>query len=260
MSNKSDALLEFVYAHINDLECDWRDPLEELFVWDDVSQLWFGKEPDEANTVFAFIVLAYHNKSRYLEAHKDRYDNKLKIFSKLAGPSFLTREWYRDVLYNFDKIANYIISWFIEFQKDWRWDSIVTGMEYAARANAMSLMGGNSPKEEVDIGKMIKEGKDARRAADALLEEIRIEKVNINMALKKEDRKEMTDMESGNFMRHEHFVLAKQKSERARLGLDLMDFKTDVLEPGEVEDGYDDMPPPKDTNLPKEKKKKKEQP
>jgi hypothetical protein len=119
-------ILDFVYYHKNELDEDWRPKLDRMNIWNDVGELWFGTDQYESNVIFAYMVLAYSNLSDMLDAHKNRYDNKLKILTHLVGPSCLTNERYRDMLYNQDKVLNRIIKWYIEYQKDWRWGKIAS--------------------------------------------------------------------------------------------------------------------------------------
>jgi hypothetical protein len=78
--------------------------------------------------------------------------------------------------------------------------------------DAIALVGSNDPGEGVKIGKMMKEGTDRQRSADALLKEIREEFMNLDTALEKEGRPKITEMENFNFMRHEDFVASSEKA------------------------------------------------
>ena len=236
-------ILEFVYANLKNLEDDWQIDFEGFNIWEDVEPLYrffvqqcLLQKMDaevanlEANTAFAFIVLSYSNNSNFLEVHKDRYDNKLKILKRLAGPSCLVNRRYQDLLYTTGAVYNEFITWYVDYQKDSRFRGIIAKLEYSASANAIAMAGTGDAKDGVDIGRMLKEADQREKEAYAILKEIETEYLNLDTLLEKENRPKATDLDNYDFMNHERFILSKRREAVEKKVGPLGNMFTDALE------------------------------
>lgn len=220
MTNKA-KILDFIYSKLKFLDTDWRPDLERLNVWEDVEGIYdmFYEEKKskvlatnlQSNTIFAFIVLSYDQHSLWLEHHKDRFENKTKIITRLAGPSALDLNLYNDLVYSMNLDCNKVINWYINYQKDSRWQRIISSKEYSSKANSLAMDVLGSPKDGVDIGKMLAEADLRDEAANKLLDILRGEYMILDAILEKEKRPRATDMEQTNFMSHEGFIRARDK-------------------------------------------------
>lgn len=230
MTSKS-KILDFIYANLRNLESDWQKELEDMNIWNDVEDLYyvFHDEQDnkkqisllEGNTLLAFIVLSYDNKSQFLEPHKDRFDNKVKIITRLAGPSAMVNDAYKNAVYCQDHCCNNIIDWYVNFQKDSRWKTVLANKEYASQATALAMVGPANSKDGVDMGKMLKEAEERDIAADKMLDTLRSEYLSLDTILEKEGKQKATSMDdTTNFMSHEGFITARDirraKEEKAQ--------------------------------------------
>lgn len=204
-----------MYSLRHDLESDWTQQLEDMNIYDDVSFIYTapGIEGDTllGNIVLCFTVLAYDNKSKFLEPHKDRWENKKKIMITLAGLSCMTIPLFVKVIDNGHKESFDLSKWYIEYQKDWRWKDIVSCMEYHSMAIQMSNKGAIDAQEAVHIGKMKEISRRERKTGDEMMDELRTEFLNLDTVLEKEDREKVTELESTNFMHFESWLAAKQK-------------------------------------------------
>lgn len=205
---------DFIRANLKKLEKSWTEELEALNIWDDVSDLYCISTdikngsfiPEyQANTILAFIVMAYDNRSEFLEPHKDRYDNKVKILTRLAGPAALNNSIFNNLVYSLHDDCNKVINWYIDYQRDWRWKDVLVSREYAAKTMARVMNG------EIDAGKMLNESREMNTEADRMLDILRTEFLNLDTALDKEQKPKITDFASINFMSHEAFIRNREK-------------------------------------------------
>jgi hypothetical protein len=201
-------VLDLIYVLIDTIEADWREELESINIWDDVQDLYMYNEIDriQANTILALIVLAYDGNSKFLEPHKDRHDNKVKILQRLAGLNAMQTEVYRKVVFGFEKKVNEFINWYIDYQKDWRWKDIVAADEYHSTALQMSMAGSLSPDVMQSIGKMRMLARTDKKEAEKMRDDLRKEYLNVDLILEKENKPKATEVVTGNFMNHEEWV------------------------------------------------------
>lgn len=217
-------LLDFIYENLKNLEGDWEPALERMNLYDDVSEIYLLQHKQisgtkvaksmitnrEANTILAFILLAYHNRSEYLDFQKDRFDNKVKIITKLAGPSALTNDLYTATVYCQDEQINKVIDWVINDQKDSRFKYYIAAKESASQAFAQAMSGTGSVKEGADRARMLKEAKFNDADADLVYEILRTEFMKLDTVLEKEGKQKITSFdETTNFMSHEAFIRAR---------------------------------------------------
>lgn len=190
-----------------DLENDWESELEKLNIWDDVSDLYFlfNEDTRKANTIFAFIVLAYDKLSNRIEISMDRMENKIKILRSLGGENIMVDLDYNKAAVGTLDPYNKVIDWYIKRQTDRRWSDILSYLDYHSRAQAIAAMATNSREMEVS-GKMLKTAGELRALADSLADELRKENVRIDSALKKEDRTSLTDTTPTDYMSHEVYA------------------------------------------------------
>lgn len=231
MTNKH-KVLDFIDKNLKNLEGNWRDGLESLNIWEEVSTLYYHTTDHvkaikitelEANTALAFIVKSYDMHSLWLEPHKDRFDNKVKIITRLAGPAALTNSFYNEMVYCQDEACNDVIDWYINYQRDSRWNKIISNKEFASQATALARSGMGNAKGGVDIGNMLKIADDRDVAADKLWDILRTEFLNLDKILEKEKKPEATSMEPTNFMSHEGYIRARMKKELDAMGFGIQD-------------------------------------
>lgn len=206
-------VLDAILALKNDFEADWRAELERINIYDDVKIIYERKwKTDFCNQVLAFIVMAYDNQSGWIELHKDRWDNKEKIASKLGMN--IKEKKVKDIIENNDPDVQAVVGWFVLHQIDWRWDAIISCFEYASEMfrfaktktdDKIVVKSEGDKKEfaEVDIDRLTK-GNMAkglnldkaiaqRRAGEELLKELRQDFVVLDTALEKEGKRKVTD-------------------------------------------------------------------
>lgn len=210
-----DKVLEFMYANRHNLEADWTEDLEQMNIWDDVSFIYDAPlvkgDNRIGNTILCFTVFAYNNKSRFLEPHKNRWENKKRIIVTLAGLSALTTMIYPKVIDNSHKESFELSTWYIKHQKDWRWETIIGNIEFHSMAIKMSTAGAIDAQEAVQIGKMLDASKKLRADADEMMDELQTEFMNLDTAMDKEHREKVTDV-NVNFMSYEAYLDTLKKS------------------------------------------------
>lgn len=202
-------ILEFILQNVSNLAGDWQEDLELLNVWQDIYPMYFSAGISEdryhANIVLAYTILAYDNQSDWLEPHKDRYENKVKIITRLAGLSAMTVTLFALIVENKHKEAFDLSNWYLNYQRDWRWKDVITAMEYHSMASTMSNKGALDAQEAVQIGKMLQEAKKVRETADETLNKLRVEFLSLDTALEKENRVKLSDVDNLNFMSFETY-------------------------------------------------------
>lgn len=228
-------VLDLIYELIKDIESDWTDSLKQINIWDDVRDIYYYNkvsDPMEANIILAFIVLAYDGNSTFLEVHKDRHDNKVKILRNLAGMNAMQNDLYNDVVFGFDKFMNTMINWYIDYQKDWRWKDIVAANEYHSTAMQMSMSGNTDPVVMHAIGKTRQLARSDKKIAEQMQNELRTEFLNLDTILEKEGKPKVTEVQEVDFMNHEAWLKAdsKNKFELAMLELQRKQAEQDEKE------------------------------
>lgn len=208
-------ILELILELKDRPESPWQDRLDRNNIWEDVKVLyniqWSLKQ---SNITLAFIILAYDKKSPWLEIHKDRWENKRKIFTRLGGE---INELTRKIIYNENEYVNQVVAWYYEYQKDWRWHSILTSFEY--HAEMMRFAGFRTPEElheeiitqentakqiksipiselakgNKEKGANIQQGIEARQKGEKMLEEIRHEYMTLDAISEKEGKVKFTE-------------------------------------------------------------------
>lgn len=207
-------MLDTIIRLKQDLSSDWKPSLMDINVYDDIKKLYSLKWPTKfCNSVLAFIVMAYDNQSAWIEIHKDRWDNKYKIASRLELN--IKDKKVKDIVENNNATVNGVVAWFMEYQKDWRWDSIMTYFEYHSEMMRFGSIktqeqivvgeeeGGKKMLSDVSIDEMakgnfrkginIEKAVDMRRKGEELLEEIKREFVNVDTIMQREHKRNMTD-------------------------------------------------------------------
>lgn len=224
---KDTRLLQKIEVLRKDMESDWTEALDKLNVWTEVEDFYYEimrtNERWVANTIFAYVVLAYHPSSDWLQITGDRLDNKKKIMRSLAGISYQTNPVLVDAVLgdSTDSVHGTIdklIEWFINDQKDWRWSEIVSNKEFYSKANILA-QGANSIKDMKEAGQMKREATELNVKADGFLDAIRKEFVDLDSALKKEGRVMITERLANDKSSWELFIL--QKNNRAEAAVDL---------------------------------------
>lgn len=208
----------------SDIEGDWSQALEELNILQDIQPIYKLPIVDKVkNTILSFIILAYDNDSHWIELHKDRLDNKIKIMKRLGSNA--DEEPFHSVIYGTHTQTQELVSWLMIYQRDWRWDSAMAYFDY--HAEIMKFSGVRTPdkeqvsnkegqlvNEDIDIdkivaanikkGELIKKAIEMRLLGEAILKELQKEYVTVDTALEKEGRTKLT--ETVDIMKWEHAV------------------------------------------------------
>lgn len=207
-------VLDTILRIKDDPNADWKSELERIDVYEDVKVLYQKKWPTKfCNSVLAFIVLAYDNQSGWVSLHKDRWDDKEKIASRIGLK--ITDKNVIDIIQNNNAAVNQVAAWFIEYQADWRWDTVIACFEYHAEMMRFAKTktqdqlvedteeGGKKIMGDVDIKTLaegnVKKGSNIelainmRKKGEALLVEMREEFVQLDTILVKEGKRKMTD-------------------------------------------------------------------
>jgi hypothetical protein len=212
---KSTKILEEILVLKRDLEKDWRPRLDKINILQDVYPLYnYIDNIKDANTILAFIALAYDAESEFLDPHKDRVENKRAIMRRLAGVDCFKRELYINTVLGGDEIIDSIIEWYINNQKDWRWGDIVSNMELASKADllAKSVETISDVTEAIKLKKL---ARDTREDADKMLLTLRKEFMNIDASLENEGKKKLTDRIEVDPFSHEMYLKQRKLREAA---------------------------------------------
>lgn len=227
MSKVLDLILELK----SDMSSNWQDRLDKINILPDVKIL-YGKGYSQtfSNRLLAFIILAYDNKSGWVEIHKDRWENKRKIWKRLGGE---IDDLTRSIIHNENELVNHVVAWYLDYQRDWRWQSIATCFEYHSE---MMRFGGFRTLEEIvedgddtgekitkeistdkvakantEKGSNIQKGIEHRLKGEAMLDEIRRDFVSLDTITDKEGAGKITEttnpMSWASFLRN--FVTPK---------------------------------------------------
>lgn len=175
----------------------------------------------DLNTIVCYIIYAYDNDSTWLNLNRDRIENKKEILKGLNAD--LNRATYSDLLNNENEIILDVITNYLIGQTTWKWQQIITQIEYHAK---MMRFVNQKTEEEKTVDKMNKEGEvktlttdydidtitkvnkekgilleqalKARREADTLLAEIKKEFVQLDNLTQGEFGFEVTEEKNIN--------------------------------------------------------------
>lgn len=208
---KDKKILTKIIQLSKDLEADWEEGLTEINIWDDVEGLYTSFDRKEANIFMAYIAFAYDASSDKLTVHKDRLQNKKVILTKLAGEATLKKELYIDALLGGNAIIDNVIEFYINNQRDWRWTTVISSLEFASKVRAKSF---NADKE---TGDLLDQADKRMEKANKMLDQLREEYVDLDSVLEKEEKVKITDRieDTDDFMSWEKYV-KKAQYESAR--------------------------------------------
>lgn len=212
-----DKVLSTMYELMHKLGDDWTEHLDQLNIDNEYVEKMYA-DPDikgdalRGNIVLCYTVLAYDNRSRFLEPHKDRWENKKKILVKLGGLSVMTIPFFQQLIGNQHTACFDLASWYIGYQRDWRWGQWITLTEFHSMSENMAKKGALDATEAVQIGKMLEIAEKRRMRADEILDDLKKEFLHLDTALEKEDRLTITDVDNSNFMSYEIFLDQKNKA------------------------------------------------
>lgn len=228
-------ILDLVLQHKQDLTSDWTEDLDKIGVLDEINFVYKqGWTIEEANRVLAFVILAYDNESGWIELHKNRLDNKRKIWNKLGG---VEDKFGNAIIESASLAAKDLRVWLMRHTRDWRWDTIMTCFDYHAE---MMEFGGfktmdqletikyteseggmqevkeyhsvsvdKLSKGNLDKGSNIEKGIAMRQKGETLLEEIKKEFQQVDSVLEKEGKRKITA--ATDIMSWEKFIASLQK-------------------------------------------------
>lgn len=161
---------------------------------------------EETNIIVCYIIYAYSPQSLWLDIKKDRVDNKISILNGLEAD--MGKDLFKDILYNKNEIINISIFDYLEQLKSWEWRAIFELLDYAAKMSRFAAKETKSElqwselnnksgeketlTEEIDIktivsvnkekGILLQQAIDKRKQADEMLEKIKKEYVNTDVA------------------------------------------------------------------------------
>jgi hypothetical protein len=214
-------LLDKVHQLRKDINGEWFDELDKFNIAQDISPIYNSTLINrKKNLYFAYIVLAYHNSSEWMEVHKDRYSTKLKILQRLGAD--IKDQEYIDIAAGKNAIIQKVVQWFCIWQTDYRWNDIRACFEY--HSEMMMFAGVQTPSkrtfeeyeideegvenpvtttEDIDMDKQIafnikksqciQAGQDMRARGNKMLEDIQREYVVLDTALHKEGVTRITE-------------------------------------------------------------------
>lgn len=200
-------IIDFVMDNISDLkdlENDWESDLRELGILDEVKPLYEEYDDVSGNIILSYIVLAYDNKSTYLNTHKERFSEKRRILKILTKQHGMDQDVIDEIVENKNEMVNRITDWYLDFQKDWRWNNIIRCFEFHATAVAAKAKG--DAKSTIEIGKLLDEGLRQRREGEKLIDEIQKDFANLDSVLEQEKKEKIT---TGDFMSFENWMANK---------------------------------------------------
>jgi hypothetical protein len=231
---KDNTILERARILRHKLDGDWKVDFEEMGIWEDVEPLYAHVESKKnANIIFIYIVFAYHSKSEYINPHKDRLEVKRSIMRRFAGKESLDKELFLDAVLGGDAVIDNLIEFIINDQRDWRWNTIISNMEFASKVTAKSRT--EDFKESADLLDLA----DKRREkADKLLEEIRRDFVELDGSLDQEGKQKITER-TQDFMSWEMFVKKKKLDDAAK---EAEDREKAASKTKRKKEEYDDSP------------------
>lgn len=214
-----------VFEMKKDLSKNHADIFEQYNIQKEVAPIYkIPKSSIKANNIIlCFIILAYDNESKWLEIHKDRYQNKLKIMTDLGGD--VKKSPYKEVVTGNSRPVQEVLLWFLTSIIDWRWNSIFTYFD--AHSQMMLQAGaktieefttkdekGNNKITNVDVKELIEtnikktqlitKAHEMRQAGEAMLRDIQKELVNVDTVLNKEGRMSLSS--TADYLKWEHFV------------------------------------------------------
>lgn len=227
-------LLPVIHKLRKDFTTDWSEELNNFNIEIDISPLYNSGLPVKTkNILFAYIILAYDNESEFMEVHKDRYQTKLKILTRLGVDT--KDKFFTAVANGENGLVQRIITWFTLYQRDYRWDEVRSCFDY--HSEMMIFAGVKTPDtlsydtyekdeegvdntvtvtEDIDLDKIIgnnlkkaeclKKGIEMRELGMHKLKEIRKDFVNLDTALHKEGVVRIT--ETVDIMKWEPFIKA----------------------------------------------------
>ncbi len=197
---------------------DWGSEFFDLNILSIFKPIYENVEYDlkTANTIAAYLILSYDNDSNWLNYNQDRLENKDKILKSLgATPNFAP---YNAIVINEDEAINDIIADYLRSQCDWRWENIISLLDYSAE---MIRFAKAKTEEEKTVDKMNKEGeiktltsqydaekiakinilrsdlftkaRESRHEADKLMAELNKDLLQLNQAVQKDFGFEPTD-------------------------------------------------------------------
>ena len=195
---------------------DWKNDLYAMGLYENVRPIYdFHKDRTPvANTLVAFVILAYSNESDWIVVNHDRIKNKYDILKRLGVPEHTLKEdFWIDVMTGNDFTVNNIAKWFLEWQKDSRWSTFISKKNYYSE----NIQFVNTPlhltrqvvlrgdKIDVDLsdedilkakklkGQLLTEAQEQEQGAIALHKEMENDFRTLNAILKQEDLPEITD-------------------------------------------------------------------
>lgn len=223
-------VLDSILVLKSDMKASWTQELDRINVWEDFKVLYQqGWTAEFSNRIVAFIVMAYDNESGWIELHKDRIENKQKIMQRLGGN--LKDAVTREVIAGECDEVNQVVAWFIGYQQDWRWHTIMTCFQYHADmmrfANTKVATEVEDGEDEegkkkyryiaddkvattnIRKGEAIQKAIAQRREGEGMWKEIQKDFMQLDTVLEKEGKMKATD--SVDIMSHEKFIAERNK-------------------------------------------------
>lgn len=205
--------LDLIISLRDKLEENWIPQLRDINIWEDVQEIYLTFPGDfrKANSILSYIIYTYSKNSMWLDLHMDITENKARIMTSIAGISYQTDVDYVSAITGNRDPYHKIIEWYLDYQKDKRWKTIISGFEYHAKAQVISKMS-YSAKDMADAGRMLEHADKRLDKANELLDTLRSENVKIDDHLKKDGRVPLSERLEDlgfDFMSHEAALLKK---------------------------------------------------
>jgi hypothetical protein len=197
------------------LNADWEPFLLKHNIQKDVAPLYEVYPRDQANTIVAYILLAYFQTSPWLRVNKDRLENKIEILSTLLKKKTSIEEPYKSLLDNNNIIANEVITWALQFQQDWRISQMETYRSYHAQMRLLYTKPSTTDLDfNIKLSKNMEEGRKAREEADKLQAEFDKEFTKLDSALLQEGRSKLSEIPS-NMLTWEQYIALRNEEKKA---------------------------------------------
>jgi hypothetical protein len=222
-----------------DLEKNWLSEIEEVNLHNIFSPIYrLNHSISVCNAIVVYIIHAYTNESPWLNLKQDRWDNKVKILSRLVED--IKKPIFDRLLKNDDEEINEVIASYLEDQATWKFRSVVDHLEYHSRTMRFVRQKTDSEKKEdvmgkdgketltievnqdlvgkinIQKGQLLEKATEAREKADKLIEELNKEFVMLNHVVLSDfnfnilDEKKIDPYSWSQWIRH-RVLPAKQK-------------------------------------------------
>jgi len=203
---------------IKDFSNDWLQELENNNLHFTFGAIYNipSLEIEDKNRIICYIILAYSPESLWLDLQRDRHDNKKRILDNLGAN--INEPIYKSIFTDSNDIIGMCVFNYLDSLKDWRWPAIFNLLDFSSKMQRFASKETESEKswdeltkdgqkqtltEDLDIEKVVKVNKQKgellqlaiqnREKAESLLEQIRKDYLNTDVAVKSDFGFSFTD-------------------------------------------------------------------